>query len=251
MPVFIVLYRLPAPVAQGNRHQIRAGRYDHSVVSIARTSVATHDQRKTHGPKPEWTISRRHTAAGPTIDPGLACLTLLLRFHGIAVNGDQILHKFGTNTIGILEMLRCAKQYGLKAKSRVTTWSRLATHPAAGHRATPGRQLRLRGKGRRREDPASTREQSATGADEEGAVRGGLEWSSDHDDPAAISLLHLSGRFDIGWSCRPCRSTNTCLGEVLIASFFLQMFGLVSPLIFQVVIDKVLVHQNLSTLERA
>ena len=37
--------------------------------------------------------------------------------------------------------------------------------------------------------------------------------------------------------------------EVLIASFFLQMFGLVSPLIFQVVIDKVLVHQNMSTLD--
>jgi len=39
------------------------------------------------------------------------------------------------------------------------------------------------------------------------------------------------------------------LGEVLIASFFLQIFGLVSPLFFQVVIDKVLVHQSMSTLE--
>ena len=39
------------------------------------------------------------------------------------------------------------------------------------------------------------------------------------------------------------------LGEVLIASFFLQVFGLISPLFFQVVIDKVLVHRGLSTLE--
>jgi ATP-binding cassette, subfamily B, bacterial HlyB/CyaB len=39
------------------------------------------------------------------------------------------------------------------------------------------------------------------------------------------------------------------LGEVLIASFFLQVFALVSPLFFQVVIDKVLVHRGLSTLE--
>jgi hypothetical protein len=31
------------------------------------------------------------------------------------------------------------------------------------------------------------------------------------------------------------------LGEVLVASFFLQLFALVSPLFFQVVIDKVLV----------
>ena len=35
----------------------------------------------------------------------------------------------------------------------------------------------------------------------------------------------------------------------MVASFFLQLFGLVSPLFFQVVIDKVLVHRALSTLE--
>ncbi len=39
------------------------------------------------------------------------------------------------------------------------------------------------------------------------------------------------------------------LGEVLIASFFLQVFALISPLFFQVVIDKVLVHRGLSTLD--
>jgi len=39
------------------------------------------------------------------------------------------------------------------------------------------------------------------------------------------------------------------LGEVLVASFFLQVFALVSPLFFQVVIDKVLVHRTLSTLD--
>ena len=38
------------------------------------------------------------------------------------------------------------------------------------------------------------------------------------------------------------------LGEVLVASFFLQLFALISPLFFQVVIDKVLVHQSMSTL---
>jgi subfamily B ATP-binding cassette protein HlyB/CyaB len=38
------------------------------------------------------------------------------------------------------------------------------------------------------------------------------------------------------------------LGHVLIASFFVQMFALVSPLFFQVVIDKVLTHRGYSTL---
>ena len=39
------------------------------------------------------------------------------------------------------------------------------------------------------------------------------------------------------------------LSEVLLASFFLQIFALVSPLFFQVVIDKVLVHRSLGTLD--
>ncbi len=36
---------------------------------------------------------------------------------------------------------------------------------------------------------------------------------------------------------------------MLVASFFLQLFALVSPLFFQVVIDKVLVHRRLITLD--
>jgi subfamily B ATP-binding cassette protein HlyB/CyaB len=39
------------------------------------------------------------------------------------------------------------------------------------------------------------------------------------------------------------------LAEVLIASFMLNIFGLVSPLFFQVVVDKVLVHRDMSTLD--
>lgn len=35
--------------------------------------------------------------------------------------------------------------------------------------------------------------------------------------------------------------------EVLIASFFLQIFALVIPLFFQVVMDKVLVHRGFTT----
>ncbi len=38
-------------------------------------------------------------------------------------------------------------------------------------------------------------------------------------------------------------------GEVLVVSLFLQLFALVSPLFFQVVMDKVLVHRGLTTLD--
>ena len=64
---------------------------------------------------------------------------------------------------------------------------------------------------------------------------------------ASISSLHR--RFDILWFWGAINKYKGILYEVLGASFFLQIFSLVTPLIFQVVIDKVLVHRSLSTLE--
>jgi subfamily B ATP-binding cassette protein HlyB/CyaB len=63
------------------------------------------------------------------------------------------------------------------------------------------------------------------------------------------SLVDLARRFDVTWFLSAINKYRSLLGEVLVASFFLQLFGLVSPLLFQVVIDKVLVHHTLSTLE--
>jgi subfamily B ATP-binding cassette protein HlyB/CyaB len=63
------------------------------------------------------------------------------------------------------------------------------------------------------------------------------------------SLLHLVRRFDISCFMGGIWKYRRMFTEVLVASFFLQIFALVSPLIFQVVIDKVLVHQSVSTLD--
>jgi subfamily B ATP-binding cassette protein HlyB/CyaB len=56
-------------------------------------------------------------------------------------------------------------------------------------------------------------------------------------------------RFDVTWFMGAIHKYRRLLGEVLVASFFLQLFALVSPLFFQVVIDKVLVHRALTTLD--
>ncbi|SCY67684.1 ATP-binding cassette, subfamily B, HlyB/CyaB [Desulfoluna spongiiphila] len=55
-------------------------------------------------------------------------------------------------------------------------------------------------------------------------------------------------RFDLTWFIPSVAKYRKIFGEVLIASLFLQLFGLVMPLLFQVVMDKVLVHQAFSTL---
>lgn len=64
-----------------------------------------------------------------------------------------------------------------------------------------------------------------------------------------ISLGELGQRFDFVWFLQAFYKYRWVLGEVLVASFFLQIFALISPIFFQVVVDKVLVHRGISTLD--
>lgn len=58
-----------------------------------------------------------------------------------------------------------------------------------------------------------------------------------------------SARFGIGWFWQSLRKYRSILSEVLLASLFVQIFALVTPLIFQVTIDKVLTQRALTTLD--
>jgi len=64
-------------------------------------------------------------------------------------------------------------------------------------------------------------------------------------DPSDAS----SPGFGVGWFWKSLSQYKQMLGEVLVASFFVQVFALLTPLIFQVVIDKVLTHRSMSTLD--
>jgi len=54
---------------------------------------------------------------------------MLLRLSGIGADPDQIRHRFGGARIGIPEMLRCAWEFGLKARLCKTTGARLGRTP--------------------------------------------------------------------------------------------------------------------------
>jgi len=56
-------------------------------------------------------------------------------------------------------------------------------------------------------------------------------------------------RFGFGWFLPVLGRYRRLLGEVLVASLFLQLLALATPLFFQVVVDKVLVHRGLTTLD--
>jgi subfamily B ATP-binding cassette protein HlyB/CyaB len=55
-------------------------------------------------------------------------------------------------------------------------------------------------------------------------------------------------KFDFTWFIPAVVKYRKFLGEALVASFFLQLFALLTPLFTQVVIDKVLVHKGFTTL---
>jgi subfamily B ATP-binding cassette protein HlyB/CyaB len=62
-------------------------------------------------------------------DSGLIAFVLLARILGVAADPDQLRHQFlqGDERFGASEMLRAAKQLGLKARSVTTHWERLAS----------------------------------------------------------------------------------------------------------------------------
>ena len=62
-------------------------------------------------------------------------------------------------------------------------------------------------------------------------------------------ILSEQIRFGFGWFFHQIMKYKKVMGEVLIASFVIQLFGLVTPLFTQVILDKVLVHRSMTTLD--
>jgi subfamily B ATP-binding cassette protein HlyB/CyaB len=191
-------------------------------------------------------VSPSPNPAAPS-DPGLEALLLLLHLKDVAADRGQLRHRLGTDKIGAPEMIRCARDLGLKARAWRTGWSRLARTPlpAIASLRDGGFMLLAKASGDKVlvQSPQTgptllTREEFVAVWD------GGLISMA-----RRAGLMDVARRFDITWFLGAIHKYRRLLGEVLVASFFLQLFGLISPLFFQVVIDKVLVHRSLSTLD--
>jgi subfamily B ATP-binding cassette protein HlyB/CyaB len=63
------------------------------------------------------------------------------------------------------------------------------------------------------------------------------------------ALGNLARTFDVSWFLQAMHKFRRLFAEVLLASFFLQLFALATPLFFQVVTDKVLTHRGFTTLD--
>jgi ATP-binding cassette, subfamily B, bacterial HlyB/CyaB len=61
-------------------------------------------------------------------------------------------------------------------------------------------------------------------------------------------IMSQNAKFGFRWFFEEIVRYKSIISEVLIASFVVQLFGLVTPIFTQVILDKVLVHHSISTL---
>jgi subfamily B ATP-binding cassette protein HlyB/CyaB len=181
-------------------------------------------------------------------DTGLQCLALLLRFHQVAVDPAQIAHQFSGAAIGVPEMLRCAKDLKLKARVVTESWAGLGKLPLPAIVELKDKTFVIVGKVSADDalvqSPLQNRPQIIKRAEFE------YDWTGRVVLMARrASLADVARHFDVTWFLQAMHKYRRLLGEVLIASFFLQLFALVTPLFFQVVTDKVLTHRGYTTLD--
>lgn len=182
------------------------------------------------------------------MDSGIAALTLMLGFLQRPADADRLYHELGSPDAATLEDLaRLAKRDGVRAKIVDADWEAIERTPlpaivelqdgfaVLGKLANDVALL---------QDPASGEVWRQTRTDFEQSWSGRVLLLTTRE-----SVAGLSRRFDISWFIPALVRYRRLLGEVFVASLFIQVMGLISPIFFQVVIDKVLVHKSMSTLE--
>ncbi len=147
-------------------------------------------------------------------ETGLFALVLLLRLHGVAAEEEQLCHRWGTRRVGITEMLRCAKEFGLKARTIKTNWARLVRTPLPAIAALNDGGFLLLGKVNGDEvlvqRPSAPRPAKLTRAEFEALWDGRLVLMA-----RLATLSDLSRRFDITWFLGAIQKYRYLLGEVL------------------------------------
>jgi ATP-binding cassette, subfamily B, bacterial HlyB/CyaB len=186
--------------------------------------------------------------------PSLACFVLLAKFLGTPADPEQIAHERGKgdDPYSLEDLSRIAKRLDLIARIKTATLAEVRKVPLPALSETAGGDAVILLK--IEDESLNPRYLIQRGDAERPEV-----WSGDQAaEKFTGRLLLMTSReamagdkrpFDISWFIPALVKYRKPLRDVLIGSFFLQLMGLVSPIFFQLVIDKVLVHQSMTTLD--
>ncbi|WP_245951496.1 cysteine peptidase family C39 domain-containing protein, partial [Paracidovorax anthurii] len=209
----------------------------------------------------------------------LQALCLIARLHQVAAEPATLAHQLGlsaSDAVGVQDLLLAARLLGLKAR-RVRSGAErltLAPLPALALVRAPGAAggedggdegaggaglhavvlAQCDGQRVLLQDPGAAGAESGGSGGGRPTIESVPEFTRRWTGELILvsSRASLAGelaRFDFSWFIPSLVRHRRLLGEVLLISFMLQLFALVSPLFFQVVMDKVLVHRGLTTLD--
>lgn len=189
------------------------------------------------------------------MDSGLAALALVARLHHIDADPGQLAHRFAGNGAKAtsVDILRAAEFLGIKAREVRTTPSSLDPRvlPAIartvdGEYFVIARAATVAAEGKRFliQRPQHAQPETLDAAALTALIEGRVILLS----PRNATHLVKQDTFNLRWFLPALLKYRRHFAEVLIASFFIQLFALVTPLFFQVVMDKVLVHRGFTTL---
>jgi subfamily B ATP-binding cassette protein HlyB/CyaB len=189
-------------------------------------------------------------AGGLLEDTGLASLAIVGRFHGIPVDPPQLRHEFGKlrERFSADELVLAARRLGLKARAFQSSWERLTQTalPALVQQGDGSFLVAAKIVEDRilLHDTITNQPLALTRAEFEARWNGLVVLVTKR-----ALLPGMSGNFDLSWFFPAIVKYRRQFGEVIVASLFLQILALITPLFFQVIIDKVLVHQGMTTLD--
>jgi subfamily B ATP-binding cassette protein HlyB/CyaB len=190
--------------------------------------------------------------AAERLDPGLAALSLIAGYYRIAADPVQLRHQLAlTGRLAEADdLLRAANLLGLKSRViRDLDAKRLGAipHPAIMELKDGGFVVLAVAteKGKVRLVNLVVQTAKEVSLDEAQALSSGS---------VILITRRLGGAgvdpstFGFRWFWPSMLRYRRPLAHVLVASLFVQLFGLASPIFFQLVVDKVLVHKGMSTL---
>ena len=218
---------------------------------------------------PLETSDQQGDSSEPDVDPmraqhtSLQCLALVARHHGVDVSVDRMIHDYSLEEEepSLRRILRIAKEQGLKARHLRMTWKQLCkvdqAFPAVA-RLDNGNYIILVGVRKHENEDGKVVDQVAVfdpladRADFIFLERTDFEknWNGEVIlCKKKVSMLDKDQPFSLRWFIPEVLKQRTAFIDVAIAALFIHFIGLVVPLFFQIVIDKVLVNYALATLQ--
>ena len=200
--------------------------------------------------KPKPPTQEAESSTAKVTDSGLVCLLMLSAYHGVAADAVQLQHEFGQEPFSPQTLLLAARHLGLTAKRVRQPVERLAKAVLPAMAIDREGQYLLVARYDATGEAPKLLIQRPGQAPQVLSQPDFLDlWSGEMVFVTSkANYVGDMAKFDFSWFVPAVVKYRRLLGEVLLISLVLQLIGLVTPLFFQVVMDKVLVNHAMKTL---